>query len=409
MYQFSKKYALVFGVLISSVLVGCGSEDVNQQAAAAPAPNVGVAEVVSMRLSEWDEYSGRLSAPESVTLIPRISGYVSRVIFNEGDLVEKGDVLLEIDEEPYVVEVERLAAQMKSAKSRVQLASSEFNRGKSLIAQNAISQEALDNRHATLQQAEADADAIQASLKRAKLELSYTKVTAPVSGRVSRALITQGNYVTAGQSKLTTLVSTAEMYAYFDIDEQTYLSYVRSSLISANGGNNQTVAMALAGDSEYSFQGNINFFDNQVSENTGSIRVRASFENSDGILMPGLFARVRIAGTQMHDGILIDEKAIGTDLNNKYVLVVSESNTVEYRAITLGESLGELRIVESGLNPGDVIVVNGLQRVQPGMRVSPNDEPMADTETIAAIKLNQAMLEPAEVALSASLRDSTGQ
>ena len=407
MYQFSKKYTLFFGVLISSALVGCGSEEGNQPVAVAP--NVGVAEVVSMRLSEWDEYSGRLSAPESVTLIPRISGYVSRVVFQEGDFVEKGDVLFEIDNEPYVVEVERLAAQFKSAKSRLKLATSEFQRGKSLIEQNAISQEALDNRYASLQQAEADADAVQASLKRAELDLSYTKVTAPVSGRVSRALITQGNFVTAGQSMLTSLVSTSEMYAYFDIDEQTYLRYVRSSLINANGENNQTVAMALAGDDEYSFQGNISFLDNQVSEKTGSIRVRASFENSDGILMPGLFARVRIAGSKMHDGILIDEKAIGTDLNNKYVLVVSESNTVEYRVIKLGEALGNLRIVKSGLNAGDVIVVNGLQRVMPGMAVSPNNEPMADNKSIAAIKVKQAMLEPQDVGLSASIIDSTGR
>lgn len=311
-------------------------------------------------------------------------------------------MLLQIDPAPFKVEVERLQAQLSSAQSRVELARSEFERGKSLIGQNAISQEALDNRQASLQQASADAAAIKAALKRAELDLSYTTVKAPVSGRVSRAHITQGNYVTAGQSELTRIVSTSKMYAYFNVDEQTYLNYVRDELTESQSGMRQPVSMALAGDTKFSYAGYIDFIDNQVSDQTGSINVRATFDNANGHLMPGLYARIRLAGTPTYDGILIDEKAVGTDLNNKFVLVVGEGNTVEYRPITLGESLGDLRIVKSGLEPGDDIIVSGLQRVMPGMQITPNVTAMATTDAIAAIESAQRKLDPAQIALTAS-------
>ena len=402
MFHLNKAPLIIMSVLATAVLAGCGRDNNEQSAPAMSAPTVSVAEVVSLRLSEWDEFSGRLSAPETVTLIPRISGYVERVLFTEGALVQQGQVLLQIDPAPFKVEVERLQAQLSSAQSRVELARSEFERGKSLIGKNAISQEALDNRQASLQQASADAAAIKAAVKRAELDLSYTTVKAPVSGRVSRAHITQGNYVTAGQSELTRIVSTSKMYAYFNVDEQTYLNYVRDELTESQSGMRQPVSMALAGDTTFSYAGYIDFIDNQVSDQTGSINVRATFDNANGHLMPGLYARIRLAGTPAYDGILIDEKAVGTDLNNKFVLVVGEGNTVEYRPITLGESLGDLRIVKSGLEPGDDIIVSGLQRVMPGMQITPNVTAMATTDAIAAIESAQRKLDPAQIALTAS-------
>lgn len=409
MFQLNKAPLFIISVLATAVLVGCSTDKNEQSAPAMSAPTVSVAEVVSLRLSEWDEFSGRLSAPETVTLIPRISGYVEQVLFAEGALVREGQVLLQIDSAPFKVEVERLQAQLASAQSRVDLAHSEYERGQSLIGQNAISQEALDNRQASLQQAYADAAAIKAALKRAELDLSYTTVKAPVSGRVSRAHITQGNYVTAGQSELTRIVSTSKMYAYFNVDEQTYLNYVRDELTESQSGMRQPVSMALAGDTTFNYSGYIDFIDNQVSEHTGSINVRATFNNANGHLMPGLYARIRLAGTPTYDGILIDEKAVGTDLNNKFVLVVGAGNTVEYRPVTLGETLCELRIVKSGLQTGDDIVVSGLQRVMPGMQITPDITKMATSEAIAAIESAQSKLDPAQVALTASYTVKTGQ
>ncbi|PRO74995.1 efflux transporter periplasmic adaptor subunit [Alteromonas alba] len=402
MFPLNKATLIIISVLASAVLVGCSADKNEQSAPAMRAPTVSVAEVVSLRLSEWDEFSGRLSAPETVTLIPRISGYIERVLFTEGTSVKEGQVLLQIDPAPFQAEVERLQAQLTSAKSRVDLARSEFERGKTLIGQNAISQEALDNRHAAVQQADADAAAIKAALKRAELDLSYTRVKAPISGRVSRAQITQGNYVTAGQSELTHIVSTSKMYAYFNVDEQTYLNYVRDELTESQSGMRQPVSMALAGDTAFGYSGYIDFIDNQVSEQTGSITLRATFDNPNRNLMPGLYARVRLAGTPTHDGILIDEKAIGTDLNNKFVLVVGEGNIVEYRPVKLGESLGDLRIVKAGLESGDNIIISGLQRVMPGIQITPDVTTMANPAAIAAIETAQRKLDQKQIALTAS-------
>ncbi|MFS1702224.1 efflux RND transporter periplasmic adaptor subunit [Alteromonas sp. AMM-1] len=394
----------LLSAIATVVLAGCGS-DAQQPAQQMTAPTVSVAEVVNMQVSDWDEFSGRLSAPESVTLMPRVSGYVNHIHFKEGALVKQGEVLLEIDPTPFEVDVARLQAELDSAASQLTLAKNDYERGQRLSKQQAISQEALDGRFAALQQAQANVSAISAALKRAELDLSYTKVTAPVSGRVSRAHITQGNYVTAGQSALTSIVSVDEMYAYFSVDEQTYLRYVRSEVIQSgfdNNNANQPVALALSGDNAFQYRGYIDFVDNQVDQQTGGITVRARFSNDDGVLMPGLYAHIRLAGSQPHDGILIDEKAVGTDLNNKFVLVVAQNNAIEYRPITLGESVGDLRLVTSGLQPGDTIVVNGLQRVMPGMTINPDPIPMADDATLTAIATSQAMLDPTQIALSAS-------
>ncbi|NVK56792.1 MAG: efflux RND transporter periplasmic adaptor subunit [Alteromonadaceae bacterium] len=393
MFKLSRMSLVLVAALSSAVLSGCGSESPEQQAAQMTAPPVSVAEVVSLQLSEWDEYSGRLVAPETVMLKPRVSGYVKSVKFTEGALVEKGEVLVEIDPAPFEVEVARLQAAYEGALSRQQNAASELKRGNSLLAQNAIAQEALETRNTALQQAEADVAAMAAALNRAKLELSYTAVKAPLSGRISRAIITQGNFVTAGQSDLTRIVSTRHMHAYFNVDERTYLHYLKNDLF-ATSSSQSPVLMALADDEKFAYSGEIDFIDNQVNEQTGSITVRASFTNSDHTLLPGLFARVRIAGSKAYDGILIDEKAVGTDLNNKYVLTLKEDNTLEYQPVKLGESLGGLRIVESGLSAGDSIVINGLQRVMPGMQITPRLSEMADSKTIADIQTAQEMLTP---------------
>lgn len=383
---------LVAGVAIV-YLVGCQPvEEQAQQASQMPAPVVSVATVINETITEWDEFTGRLEAPQTVELRPRVSGYINAVAFAEGSLVKQGDLLFEIDPRPFQAEVDRLTADLRSSKARLDLAKRDLQRAKSLKRQNAISLEQVDNRESQLQQAQAQVESTTSALAIAKLNLSFTKVTAPINGRVSRALITEGNYVTAGQSLLTSLVSIDAVHAYFDADEQTYLKYI--SL--ANQGERPSsreqrnpVYMSLANEKDFPHSGYIDFVDNQVNPSTGTIRARAVFENENGKFTPGLFARIRVIGSGRYDGILISDRAVNTDLNNKYVLVVNGENKVEYRPVRLGPKLNGLRIVRDGLNASEQIVVNGLQRVRPGMEVNPEQVSMAKPEQLERLFAQQ--------------------
>jgi multidrug efflux system membrane fusion protein len=366
--------------------------------------------VIHERITEWDQFTGHLQAPEEVTLVPRVSGYIESVNFKEGALVNKGDVLFTIDSRVFAAEAERLQAELTSAISANELAKNDFERANKLFNQQAVSEELIDTRRSNLHQTAAAVASVKAALTRATLNVEYTQVTAPIAGRVSYANETAGNYVTAGQTQLTSLVSTSNMYAYFDIDEQTYLKY--SSLSAQNqrqdprSGNN-TVLMALANQTEFTYQGVIDFVDNAVNQQTGTIRVRASFDNPDNRLLPGLFARISIAGSASYQGILIDDKAIFTDLNNKFVLVVNAQNTLEYRGITLGEKIHGLRIVTAGLQPKDIIVVNSLQKVRPNVTITPKLTEMADSSQIEA--LHQAQLLFDTQPLTARVADDANQ
>jgi multidrug efflux system membrane fusion protein len=400
--------------LSTVMLSACTPNSADQQASSAPPPpEVTVAPVVHERITEWDEFTGRLQAPQTVSLMPRVSGYIDKVMFKEGALVKKGDVLFVIDSQPFDTEVKRLKGDLLNAKAAAQLARHDYERAEKLSKSRAISSEALDNRLAQKQQTAAQLTSVQAALSRAQLEVEYTQVVAPIDGRVSYALSTEGNYVTAGVTELTRVVSTDSMYAYFDLDEQTYLKY--NQLASAGqrsdtrDGSNP-VYMGLANGADYPFIGHIDFVDNQIDQQTGTIRVRARFDNSAQQLIPGLFARVKLASSNSYEGILIDNKAIGTDLNNKYVLVVDDQNTLQYRPITLGETLHGLRIVTQGLAPNDVIVINGLQRVRPAMQIQPKMSNMTTEETISSIKAEQQSLERVSEELSSAtaLTDTRG-
>jgi len=392
------------------VLAACGGSENASQAQAPAAPQVSVAQVVFERITEWDEFTGRLQAPQTVNLMPRVSGYIETVQFDEGALVSKGDLLVQIDPRPFAAEVARLKAELQSAHSAAVLAENDYTRAEKLSSQRAISAEVLDSRQARKQQTAANVASVKAALERAELDLSYTSVRAPISGRVSYAQVTAGNYVQAGQSQLTSLVSTGKMYAYFDVDEQTYLKYTR---LSAEGKRADTrdgaanpVYMALASDSSYSHIGNIDFVDNRIDAQTGTIRLRASFNNSENDLLPGLFARIKLVGSSSFNGVLIDEKAIGTDLNNKFVLLVNASNELEYRAVTLGEKVNGLRVILSGLAAEDRIVVNGLQRVRPSMQVEPKLVDMASNEQLATLRSEQQLLDETRTALTAQADNS---
>ncbi|SUI45519.1 efflux RND transporter periplasmic adaptor subunit [Shewanella baltica] len=385
------------------VLSACG-EQTAQQGPATSAPMVDVAQVLHERVTEWDEFTGRLQAPESVTLIPRVSGYIDSVNFKEGALVKKGDVLFRIDPSVFEVEVARLKADLASALSAEQLATNDFERAHKLFDQKAVSAELLDTRESNKRQTAAAVASVKAALMRAELDLAYTQVQAPIDGRVSYANVTAGNYVTAGQSVLTSLVSTASMYAYFDVDEQTYLKYVKLTAEKKRNdprAGDNPVYMALANERDYQHIGMVDFVDNAMDKQTGTIRVRASFDNEDNRLLPGLFARLRTAGSGAYEGILIDDKAVGTDLNNKFVLVVGADGLVEYRGVTLGEKVQGLRIVTQGLMAEDKIVVNGMQRVRPKMQIDPHMVEMVDSDKLEALRQAQLILDKNQDTLTA--------
>ena len=389
-----KTFTRLMAIVSLAVLVAaCGSDeqDPGQMAQANAGVPVDVASVVSQRITEWDNFTGRLESPQIVALRPRVSGYIDFVAFKEGEYVEQGQTLFLIDNRTFKAEVSRLTAQLDEAKSRLELAEQNYKRAYKLRKTQAVSEEVLDARLAEKNQALASLNQTQAALEVARLNRGFARVEAPISGRISRANITEGNFVTAGQTELTRIVSTERLYAYFDIDEQTYLNYVSSS--NATSVNEKPVALRLANESDYQHWGQIDFIDNQVNGSTGTLRVRAVFKNEDGRLIPGLFAHLKLAGGTNEQGILIKEKAIGTDLNNKYVLVVNEENKVEYRAVTLGDKVGSMRIIKSGLAANDTIVVDGLQRVRPGAPVSANEVPMGDQDALASLENWQSQVD----------------
>jgi multidrug efflux system membrane fusion protein len=380
-----------------TLLSACGSNEqqVQQQI---QLPAVTAAKVINERLTEWDEFTGRIRAPQSVELRPRVSGYIDFVAFEEGSIVKPGDQLFVIDNRSFKAEVKRLKANLLDAKSRMNLAVREYLRAQSLVKKNAISEELLDNRFARQQQAKANVQSVSAVLELAILDLSYTTVTAPIGGRVSNALITKGNYVAAGQSILTTIVSTNEVYAYFDADEQTYLKYTKLAFQGkrpSSRDRRNLVFMGLASDRTFPYEGVIDFVDNRVNETTGTIRGRAVFDNKSGSLIPGLFARIKLVGSASYQGILIDDKAIGTDLNNKYVLVVDQNSAVQYRAVELGEKLNGLRIIKSGLSADEIVVINGLQRVRPGTQAIIKLVEMTDKKNLLSLRNKQLRLDQA--------------
>ena len=404
---------LTLVTLVAAALAACQpSAQAPQGQDAQPAPQVSVAKVISERVTEWDEFTGRLEAPQTVDLRPRVSGYINEVLFQEGALVTAGDTLFQIDPAPFETTVNRLQAELLEAQSQAKLAAREFERGEHLYQRDAMSQEALDNRRARQQQTQANVESKRAALAQAQLNLDYTQVKAPISGRVSRALITKGNYVTAGQSELTTLVSTDRVYAYFDADEQTFLKYKELARDGERPSSNDAkypVLMGLVNDEGFPHIGHIDFIDNQVDQQTGTIRGRAVFDNADGLFTPGLFARVKLVASASYSGILVNDKAIGTDLNHKFVLVLDDDNRVQYRAVTLGKKLHGLQLITEGLAAGDTIVVNGLQRVRPGTQVSPAVVSMTSDEVLAQLKTQQQRVDQwlDEVAIAAAKLPAT--
>src|SRR5471032_2368613 len=390
MEQSLKHLRFPLAILAVVVMSACGKTP--EQAAAMPPAKVSVAKVLEQPVNEWDEFTGRLEAPETVQIRPRVSGQIDQVAFTEGAMVKKGDLLFQIDPRPFQAEVRRLEAQLAQTKAAATLSDNEAQRGERLRQSNAISAELADSRTTAAQEAHATVAGIQAQLDLAKLNLSFTRVTSPISGRVSRAEITAGNLVTADTTALTSVVSTDKVYAYFDADERVFLKYTQLARQGKRGATTP-VYLGLSSESDDKHLGKMDFVDNQVNPQTGTIRGRAVFDNTDGSFTPGLYARLKLVGSSTYTAALINDEAVGTDLGKKFVLVVGADNKAVYRTVELGPKIEGLRIVRSGLAKDDRIVVKGLQRVRPGSPVTVEDVPMASADTLAALAKQRQTLE----------------
>jgi RND family efflux transporter MFP subunit len=367
---------------------GCGKPGGSAQSA--PAPEVSVAQVLEKRVKDWDEFTGRLQAVETVEIRPRVSGYIDKVAFTEGSQVKRGDLLFVIDPRPYQAEYDRAAADVKRYKTALDLARIELVRVQRLKDSGAVSEEELDERKSTVAQGEANVAGSQAALETASLNLNFTRVTSPIAGKASRAEVTRGNLVTGGingGTLLSSVVSMDPIYLYFDADEQSYLRYTQTAHSGVGPSSNDAqnpVQIGLANEEGFPHAGAVDFVDNQLNPQTGTIRARAVLQNKNGQFTPGLFARVQLLVSGEYSAILIEDRAVNTDQNQKYVLLLGANNQIEYRKVKLGRVIEGLRIVREGLKAGDVIVVNGAQRVHPGVTVTPQKVTMGATGTGSA-------------------------
>lgn len=365
----------------AAILAGCDS-GAAQWDGQPPPPEVSAAEVIVREVSNWDEFTGRIESPESVEIRPRVSGYINQVRFEEGREVNKGEVLFVIDQRPYRAALAQAEAELARAKAQAGLASSELARARKLLDGRAISREEHDEAVAAEAQAVANVAAAQASLELARLDLEFTEVRAPIAGMAGRALVTTGNLVSPENSLLTTVVSLDPVYVYFESDEQVYL---RSGDLARRGARN-TVFVGLANEDGFPHRGVLDFVDNQVDTATGTIRARAVLDNTDRRFTPGLFARVRLQSSETESAILVDERAVLTDQDRRFVYVVGEDQTAQRRDVTLGKSLDGLRIIDSGLSMGDRVIIHGVQKIFfPGMPVQAHSILMGEeASTVAA-------------------------
>ena len=347
------------------------------------------ATVVQSDVAAWDEFSGRLEAVERVDIRSRVAGTIQAVHFREGALVKKGDLLLTIDPAPCAADVERADAQVAAAQARVAQAKREHERSQRLWSEQAISKREFDERTNGKGEADANLRAAQAALQTAQLSLGYTQVRAPVAGRVGKLEVTVGNLIAAGPGApvLTTLVSVSPIYASFDADEQVVAKALKDVQGAGGAGHNLDripVQMGTAASTDTPFEGRLQLVDNQVDAKSGTVRARAVFDNKDGQLMPGQFARIRMGQATKGSALLINERAVGTDQNKKFVLVVGADNKAVYREVTLGASVNGLRVVKGGLAANERIVVNGLQRIRPGALVAPQPVEMSAKAELSA-------------------------
>lgn len=352
--------------------------------AAPPPPEVDAAVVVTRTVNQWDEFTGRVAATDMVDIRPRVSGYIKQIAFKEGDPVKAGDLLFVIDPRPYRAAYDNAAAQLQRARGSLQLAEAQSRRGESLIKTGAISIDTLDTRNAALTQANADVQAAEAALATAELNLGFTEVRSPITGRVGRALLTLGNLVQTDQTVLTSVVSQDPVYVYFQPDERTFLRYRELARKGERAMSANPVRVGLTSEAGFPHAGTVNFINNQVDPATGTIALRAVVPNPGGEFIPGLFARVQLSGRSDFKALLIDDKAVMTDQDRKYVYVVGADSKAVRKDIVVGGLYEGLRIVQSGLDANDRIIVAGLQKIfVPNSPVKPNMVSMSAAPAVA--------------------------
>jgi membrane fusion protein, multidrug efflux system len=372
----SARATSVFLISAAAVLLSaCGQSKGDATAAGAPlAAQVSVAPAIQRDIEDSDEFTGRLEATETVEIRARVGGTLDRVHFREGQTVKRGDLLFTIDARPFQAELARAEAQLAGVRSRSDLSKTEFTRAQKLLEMRAISQQEFDQLQSGTRTSDADIKAAQAAVQSARLNIEYSRIRAPIGGRISRANVTAGNLVGTGDTVLTTIVSQDKVYAYFEASESTYLKYgkqVRDGTRANARETANTVFMGLANEQGYPHKGAIDFFDNRLNAQTGAIRARAVFDNKNNQFTPGLFARVKLIGSGSFKAVLTPDRAIGTDQNKKFVLVVDQNNVANFREVKLGALQDGMRVITEGLKGGEIVVVDGLQRIRPGMPVTP--------------------------------------
>lgn len=403
MYRLTRtlSFRLAFCAVTATALAACTPEAPPPP----PPPAVTVADALQREVNDWDEFTGRLVAVDSVEIRPQVTGTIEQVAFEAGHNVRKGDLLFRLDDRVPRAALERAEAELAAARSRTALARDDFARADRLLAAQAVSAEERAARATALAQAEAAEQVARAAVSSARASLSYTRITSPITGRVGKAEITVGNLVTAGGGAplLTTVVSLDPIFVEFEGDEQVYLKYTEMSRRGERPSSRDAanpVFMALAGETGFPHEGRMVFVDNALNPATGTIRARAEFRNADRVFTPGLFARVKLIGSGRYPAVLVDDKAVGTDQGQKFLLVIGKDNVVEYRPVKLGRIVDGLRVVAEGLKAGETIIVNGLQRVRPGAKVTVTkvamDAGVAPTDKLTAPDVPAAPAAPTE-------------
>jgi multidrug efflux system membrane fusion protein len=367
---------LAFVTLVT--MIGCETQtESDAKPAQGQPPSVKIVQPLAQDVTEWDEYTGRIEAVSSVDVRARVSGYLEKVNFKAGEKVKKGDLLFLIDPKPFSAQLNFAAAELERAKAKRELAKNDMERAERLFRGKAISEEEYDARSKGLREAVATVNSAEANVYTARLNLDFTKIRAPIDGQIGRELITEGNLVSGGggdATLLTFIVSTNPVYVYVDADERSVLKYRRQS--GQDGSNNigagQTPAqLALADEADFPHQGILDYIAPREDAATGTVTLRGVFANPDGLLSPGFFARMRVRGSESYPAILVPDRAIATDQAQRFVWIVNQENQVEYRRVVLGAPIGQSRVIKEGLKAGEWVVIEGLQKLKPGIKVNP--------------------------------------
>lgn len=391
----SSKWARLVAVGAAVVLAGCGGETKQPQAGGPPPPQVTVAKPVEGTVVDYDEYVGRFVPIDSVEVRARVSGYLDQIHFKDGQMVKQGDLLFTIDKRPFQTALDQAKANLAQAKANLAFTEADLSRAQQLVRDRTITEQTFDQRTQAKRVAEASVAAQEAAVRQATLDLEFTELKAPIAGRIGDRRVSVGNLVTGGTGGTTTLLATIVTYDpirfEFTYDEAAYLRYQRMTTDGpANRAGGLEVALKLIDEKEFGHKGRMDFVDNVIERTTGTIRGRAVLPNPDGLFTPGMFARVRVPASQPQTALMVPDVAIGSEQVRKYVFVVDAESTARQKFVTLGQLDGKLRVIKDGLDPNDLVIVNGMARTRPGIKVTPKEEPI----TRAAPAGPQAAAEP---------------